>query len=75
MKFNGMDIILNPSLDAMPRMIVSRRFAELMPDDFVADLQAWMTERFGVTEPQILSYEGRLYMGPKMLEEVKRRIG
>lgn len=75
MQFNGMGIILNPALDAMPRMIVSRRFAELMPDDFVADLQAWMTKRFGVTEPQILSHDGRLYMGPKMLEEVKRRIG
>jgi hypothetical protein len=69
-----MDIILNPALDAMPRMIVSSRFAELMPGDFVADLNAWMKEFFGVSEPQILSYEGRLYMGPKMFEEVKRRI-
>lgn len=75
MQFNGMDIILNPSLDATPRMMVSRRFAELMPDDFVADLQAWMTERFGVSEPQILSYDGRLYMDPKMFEGLKRRIG
>jgi hypothetical protein len=70
-----MDIILNPMLDAMPRMMVSPRFAELMPPEFVADLNAWMREFFGISEPKILSYGGRLYMGPKMFEEVKRRIG
>ena len=75
MVINGMDIILNPMLDEMPRMVVSPRFAALMPERFVNDLNAWMKDFFGVEGPRILSCDGRLYMGPKMFEEVKRRIG
>lgn len=34
----GIEIVIDPAFDDVPRMQVSRRFAELMPDEFVLDL-------------------------------------
>lgn len=64
-RFGGMDVLVHPHLDNVPRMTVSTRFAELMPPEFIADLNAWMLEFFGT---QSVAYQlpgGKIAMGPK----------
>lgn len=61
----GLLIQVNPLLDNVPRMRVSARFAELMPPEFVADLNAWMLEFFGTESVVYRTPGGRVVMGEK----------
>lgn len=75
MHLMGLDIVTNETLDNQPRMTVSTRFAELMPPEFVADLNTWMREFFG-TENKFYVLDGRrLICGPKGLEQVRAAEG
>ncbi|HHT8992810.1 TPA: hypothetical protein ACT5B2_003855 [Burkholderia cenocepacia] len=67
--------MVNPLLDDMPRMTVSARFAELMPAEFVAELNAWMRDFFGTEHRMYVLYERTLVVGPKGLERMKAATG
>ena len=69
----GMDVVIDPYLDNLPRMTVSPKFAELMPDEFVAGLNSWMREFFG-TESRVLMFGNRMAMGPKALAAIKESL-
>ncbi|HDR9756499.1 TPA: hypothetical protein ACK3Q6_001622 [Burkholderia cepacia] len=72
--FGGLRIIEDPNLDDMPKMTVSTRFAELMPTEFVSDLNAWMLEFFG-TECRIYQIGGdTVYMGPKSIAALHAQL-
>ncbi|MDN7814887.1 hypothetical protein [Burkholderia vietnamiensis] len=72
--FGGLRIIEDPNLDDMPKMTVSKRFAELMPAKFVADLNAWMLEFFG-TDNRIYQVGGdTVYMGPKSIAALQAQL-
>ncbi|WP_242610566.1 hypothetical protein [Burkholderia vietnamiensis] len=72
--FGALRIIENPLLDDMPKMTVSTRFAELMPAEFVSDLNAWMLEFFG-TENRIYRVGGdTVFMGPKTIAALKTQL-
>ncbi|MDN7894511.1 hypothetical protein QZM93_38585 [Burkholderia cepacia] len=75
MNLFGLDIVINPLCDDLPRMTVSRRFAELMPADFVADLNAWMLEFFGTENRMYVLQERTLVVGPKGFEQIKTAGG
>ncbi|MDN7894528.1 hypothetical protein QZM93_38670 [Burkholderia cepacia] len=75
MNLFGLDIVINPLCDDLPRMTVSRRFAELMPTDFVADLNAWMLEFFGTENRMYVLQERTLVVGPKGFEQIKTAGG
>ncbi|WP_321968864.1 hypothetical protein [Paraburkholderia tropica] len=71
----GLAIQVDPLLDNVPRMRVSARFAELMPPEFVADLNAWMLEFFGTESVMYRLPGGRVVMGEKayrVLQEASR---
>jgi len=61
----GMRVIVNPMLDDVPRMRTAQRFAELMPADFVASLDAWMLEFFGTANTAMRLDSNTIAMGPK----------
>jgi hypothetical protein len=62
----GMDVIINPMCDDVPRMSTHPDFAKLMPQEFVADLDAWMIKFFGRHDVTYAMNNGRtLVMGPK----------
>lgn len=63
--FNGVRIVVNTACDDVPKMAVSSRFAELMPADFVADLNAWMREFFGTENVMYRLGDHTVVMGPK----------
>ncbi len=63
--FMGMRVIVNPMLDDVPRMQTTPRFADLMPPEFTAELNAWMREFFGTTNDVIRLGQGAVVMGPK----------
>ncbi|QTD88323.1 hypothetical protein [Burkholderia anthina] len=69
--FYGLRIIENATCDNVPKMTVSQRFAELMPADFVADLNAWMLGFFGTHDVMYRLGEGTVVMGPKTLALLK----
>ncbi|HGO6081856.1 TPA: hypothetical protein ACK3PA_006353 [Burkholderia cenocepacia] len=72
--FGALRIIEDPTLDDLPKMTVSTRFAELMPVEFVNGLNAWMLEFFG-TDNRIYQIGGdTLCMGPKSLAELQAQI-
>ncbi|WP_175946659.1 hypothetical protein [Burkholderia pyrrocinia] len=72
--FGALRIIEDPNLDDMPKMTVSTRFAELMPSEFVSDLNAWMLEFFG-TENRIYRVGGdTVYMGPKSIAALTAQL-
>ncbi|WP_175760507.1 hypothetical protein [Burkholderia anthina] len=72
--FGALRIIEDANLDDMPRMTVSTRFAELMPAEFVTDLNAWMLDFFG-TENRIYRVGGdTVYMGPKSIAALKAQL-
>lgn len=72
--FGALRIIEDPRLDDMQKMTVSTRFAELMPPEFVSDLNAWLLEFFG-TENRIYRVGGdTIYMGPKMIAALKSQL-
>jgi len=74
-RLNGMDVIINEALDHVPKMTVTPRFAELMPEDWVVDLNKWMLNRFG-TKSEIISMPmlGQIVMGPKTWARIKDSI-
>lgn len=63
--FMGMRIVVDRSLDDLPRMTVNSRFAELMPPEFVADLNKWMVEFFGRENRTYCLHRETLVVGPK----------
>lgn len=67
----GMRVIVNPMLDNMPRMQTSARFAELMPSEFVADLNAWMLEFFGTHSIAVTLDRNTIAVGPKAYRAMK----
>lgn len=70
----GMDYIVDASMDDQPRMKITKAFADLMPPEFVADLNAWMLEFFG-TENRVYCLHGRtLILGPKTLAAMERPL-
>lgn len=71
MKFNGMNVIVNDALDCFPRMQASPRFAELMPAEFVADLNAWMREFFGMHAIAVTLDRNTVAVGPKTLQAMR----
>ncbi|MBB2981773.1 hypothetical protein [Paraburkholderia tropica] len=70
----GLDIVVNPALDDVPRMQVSASFAALMPPEFVADLNAWMLERFGTHSPMYRLPGNRIVMGVKAHAQLKTLV-
>ncbi|KPD17249.1 hypothetical protein ADM96_20270 [Burkholderia sp. ST111] len=71
---SGMEVIVDEQYDRVPRMVVSTKFAELMPPEFVADLNAWMVDFFGTTREIYRIGTRTLVMGPRSLEQIKRVI-
>lgn len=71
----GMKVYVNPDLDNVPKMTVNKRFAELMPQAFVDDLNAWMLDFFGTQSVMYQIGNHGIAMGPKLLEAVKREAG
>jgi hypothetical protein len=67
----GLQIMVNDWIEDTPRMRVSQRFAELMPAEFVDELQTWMTKRFG-TEPQIIMMGQTVLMNQRTYDKVMR---
>jgi hypothetical protein len=55
-------------------MTVSPAFAALMPAEFVADLNLWMLNRFGATEPQIMRVGSAIFIAPSLLGILKAEI-
>lgn len=66
----GMDVIVNPMCDDVPRMKVNHEFEKLMPPEFVSDLNRWMLEFFGRHN---VTYRlgNMLIVGPKTLRAIK----
>ncbi|WP_446903022.1 hypothetical protein [Burkholderia sp. YIM B11467] len=67
-------IVEDASLDDVPRMKVSLRFAELMPAEFVADLNAWMRDFFGTENLMYQISGGTVVMGPKSIAALTDQI-
>ncbi|MBJ9964468.1 hypothetical protein [Burkholderia seminalis] len=75
MNLFGLDVMISPFCDDLPRMTVSTRFAELMPPEFVAELNGWMRDFFGTENCMYLLHERTLVVGPKGLEQIKAADG
>ncbi|OJB35378.1 hypothetical protein [Burkholderia ubonensis] len=70
--FMGIKIFVDPIFDDCQRMQVSDRFAELMPEQFVIELNGWMRRFFG-TENRIVQVGDEAFlMGPKGYEALLR---
>ncbi|WP_232457906.1 hypothetical protein [Burkholderia ubonensis] len=67
-----MKIFVDPIFDDCQRMQVSDRFAELMPEQFVIELNGWMREFFGTENRMVLVGDEALWMGPKGYEALLR---
>jgi hypothetical protein len=70
----GMAVAVDPLCDDVPRMQTSRRFAELMPAEFVAELDAWMLEFFGRKNIVYAIGGHTLVVGPKTLRAMKEQL-
>ncbi|EIP85851.1 hypothetical protein A33K_16941 [Burkholderia humptydooensis MSMB43] len=68
----GLKIVVDSIFDDCPRMQVSSRFAELMPEQFVIDLNGWMREFFGTENRMVSVGDEALLMGPKGYEVLLR---
>jgi hypothetical protein len=73
-KYAGIPVFIDEKLDRAPRMKVSAEFANLMPPEFVADLNAWMVDFFG-TERVIYRTPTAVMMGPVSWSILKRMTG
>lgn len=67
----GLKVIVNPMLDNIPRMTVSKRFAELMPAEFVTDLNAWMLEFFGTHSLALMVDRNTIAVGQRAYQVIK----
>ncbi|WP_176331596.1 hypothetical protein [Burkholderia vietnamiensis] len=73
MRVLGMEVIESPLCAEVPRMTVSPRFAELMPAEFVSDLNRWMREFFGTSDVSYI-VEGRtIVMSPRAAADLRRQ--
>ncbi|KVD52082.1 hypothetical protein [Burkholderia ubonensis] len=72
--FMGMKIFVDPIFDDCQRMQVSDRFAELMPEQFVIDLNGWMREFFGTESRMVQVGNEALLIGPKGYEALKQEF-
>lgn len=70
----GMRVLIDESLDNVPRMTTSRRFAKLMPPEFVAELDAWMLEFFGTHNLTYKIGQDTLVMGPKTFRAIREQL-
>jgi hypothetical protein len=70
----GMKVLVDASLDDVPRMRTSPRFAELMPAAFVAELDAWMLEFFGKHNVVYGIGGHTLVVGPRTLRAMKEQL-
>jgi hypothetical protein len=70
----GMDYIVDKSMDDQARMTVTQKFADLMPAEFVADLNAWMLEFFGRENRVYCLHGNTLILGPKTLAAMEREL-
>ncbi|MEO1354451.1 MAG: hypothetical protein AAFW48_01495 [Pseudomonadota bacterium] len=68
--FRGLRVVINPMLDNMPKMQLTKKVYDNLPSPFRDEINAWMREFFG-TEPVMYRHGETLIMGPKMLEQVK----
>ncbi len=64
-EFMGMKVIVDHSLDDVPRMQLSPKFAANMPEQFVAETNAWMIEFFGRENRCYYLHGNTLVIGPK----------
>lgn len=71
---SGMEVIVDEQYDRVPRMVVSVKFAELMPPAFVEDLNNWMLDFFGTSREVYRIGPRTLVMGPSTLEQIKALI-
>ncbi|MGV0128891.1 hypothetical protein [Burkholderia gladioli] len=65
MSLFGMNIVMSDLCSNVPRMTVSRRFSELMPPDYVAELNIWMRDFFGTADIAYRLGDGTVVMSPK----------
>lgn len=70
----GMEIILNPLLDDLPRMQLSPKARAVVTPEFAAEMDAWMREFFG-TGDQVITTQGRMFVGTKAYYKMKRVMG
>lgn len=70
--FGGAEIRVSEFCDNVPRMMPNPAFANLMPEQFVAELRDWMRQFFG-TEDKIYSIDnGRTILcGPKTMRKLR----
>ncbi|WP_244109346.1 hypothetical protein [Burkholderia anthina] len=71
---SGVRVIENATCDNVPRMTVSARFAELMPAEFVAELNAWMLEFFGTSDVMYHIGDHTVVMGPRSVAMLKAQL-
>lgn len=71
----GEAIFISPYLDDMPKMQLTPKVYDNLPAPFRDEMNAWMREFFG-TESRMYHTPGvGIFMGPKMLEQVKAHAG
>lgn len=67
----GMPVHVNQLLDDMPKMQLTQKVYDNLPAPFRDEINAWMREFFG-TESRMYQVAGvGIFMGPKMLAQVK----
>lgn len=69
--FNGFRVVINPMLDNMPKMTLTRKVYDNLPSPFRDEINAWMRDFFGTESIMLRGGNDTLIMGPKMLEQVK----
>jgi hypothetical protein len=70
---DSLQVLINDHIADVPRLRVNQRFAELMPREFVDELQAWMTKQFG-TQPQIIRMGGSVFMNQRTFDKMMRDL-
>lgn len=71
----GMRVLVNPMCDDVQRMRPAARFAELMPPEFVAELDAWMLKFFGTQNLTYKLGDGTIVTGPKTYRAMRDQFG
>lgn len=71
MRVMGMDVIESPLCADVPRMTVSPRFAELMPAEFVSDLNQWMRDFFGTADMSYIVGGHTIVMSPRAAADLR----
>jgi hypothetical protein len=66
----GMRLMIDPSLDNVPRMQLSAALSSNLPPAFVEDYNAWLREFFG-TESQVIATPHMMALGPRSYAKIK----